>query len=110
MKKVVVAWPRVVSLVKWRRPYRLGAGPRRHDHDSSASRSSRDATHWHLRGRGPGAGTVEVHLLEPERTIEIMVHRNGEGIWAGAALRDLAAWLSRKFGPDSARSRTRERS
>jgi hypothetical protein len=53
---------------------------------------------------------VEVHLLEPERTIEIMVHRNGEGIWAGAALRDLAAWLSRKFGPDSARSRTRERS
>ncbi|HZD13114.1 MAG TPA: hypothetical protein VE177_06315, partial [Candidatus Binatus sp.] len=52
-------------------------------------RTDGDSMHWHLGGVKAGMGTVEVTYWPDVGKLEVLVHENRPGYWAGKAFRDL---------------------
>ena len=53
--------------------------------------------HWHVRGLRAGMGTVEVTYLPDLGELEVSVHDNRQGNWAGTAYLDLHKALISRF-------------
>lgn len=101
MKKAAVSFSRPVAesevegiLAEWARDERARIVIRR------PLRSGPSGTHWHIGGTTAGMGTVEVNLVPTTRSIDVIVHDNRTGTWAGHAYRGLARLLRSRLCGD----------
>ena len=60
-------------------------------------KTSGNSMHWHIRGLRAGMGTVELTYLPDLGKLEVSVHNNRQGNWAGTAYLDLRKFLAGRF-------------
>lgn len=60
-------------------------------------KTSGNSMHWHIRGLRAGMGTVELTYLPDLGKLEVSVHDNRQGNWAGTACIDLRKALAGRF-------------